>query len=60
MRVILLKQARIRHESGEIVNVSPEEANFLLSVGIAKPVNEGKQGMYETPETPKKKVTRKK
>lgn len=58
MKVFLLKQAKIMHEAGEIVEVSPECANFLFSVGSAKPVKEST--LTETPETPKKKVTKKK
>ena len=35
MRVKLLRDARINHKSGEIVEVSPEEYKFLCSVGSA-------------------------
>ena len=37
MKVQLLKDARIKHKAGEIVEVSPEEFNFLVSVkaGVA-------------------------
>ena len=35
MKVKLLREARIRHEAGEIVEVSPAEAGFLLSTGSA-------------------------
>ena len=35
MRVKLLRDARINHKSGEIVEVSPEEFKFLCSVGSA-------------------------
>lgn len=35
MIVRLIREARIRHSAGEIVNVSPAEASFLLSVGSA-------------------------
>ena len=35
MRVKLLRDARINHKSGEIVEVSPEECKFLCSVGSA-------------------------
>lgn len=35
MRVLLLRDSRIKHLAGEIVDVSPAEANFLLSVGSA-------------------------
>lgn len=40
MRAELLKEARIKHKPGEIVEVSPEEFNFLLSVGAAKAAEE--------------------
>ena len=33
MKVKLLKDARIRHKAGEIVEVSPEECFFLTSTG---------------------------
>lgn len=36
MRVELIRDARIRHKAGEIVEVSPEEYVFLTSVGAAK------------------------
>lgn len=42
MRVELLKDARIKHKAGEIVEVSPEEYNFLASVNAAVPVAEEK------------------
>ena len=35
MRVRLLRDARIRHNAGEIVEASPAEAAFLTSVGSA-------------------------
>lgn len=35
MRVKLTRDARIRHKAGEIVEVSPAEAGFLISVGSA-------------------------
>ena len=38
MKAVLIKDARIKHKSGEIVEVSPEEFNFLVSVGAAKSV----------------------
>ena len=40
MRVKLLRDARINHKSGEIVEVSPEQAEFLISVGSAEKVAE--------------------
>ena len=36
MKVKLLRAARIWHQAGEIVEVSPAEAGFLLSVGSAE------------------------
>lgn len=45
MKVKLLKVARVKHQPGEIVEVTPEECRFLTSVGAAEPVKE---------ETPKK------
>ena len=51
MKVKLLRAARIRHEAGEIVEVSPAEAGFLLSTGSAVPVAEEKPATQrETPE----------
>lgn len=38
MKVRLIKDARIKHKAGEIVEVSPAEYNFLTSVGVAEPV----------------------
>lgn len=49
MRVRLLKQARITHEAGEIVEVSPAQVGFLLSIGAAEIVE-----LRETPEKPKR------
>jgi len=36
MKVRLLRDARIKHKAGEIVEVSPAEANYLLSVKSAE------------------------
>ena len=35
MKLKLIRAARIRHEAGEIVEVSPAESGFLLSTGSA-------------------------
>ena len=72
MRVRLLRDARILHKAGEIVEVSPTECHFLTSVGSAVEVAV-KAVVVETPEEPavteetesveekpKKKTTRKK
>ena len=50
MKVKLIRAARIRHEAGEIVEVSPAEAGFLLSTGSAVPYTEPVK--EEEPEKP--------
>lgn len=55
MKLLLVHPARIRHNAGEIVEVSPAEANFLISVGAARVV-EGK----ETPEKETKTTAKRK
>ena len=35
MKIKLLRDARINHKAGEIVDVSPAECHFLVSVGSA-------------------------
>ena len=56
MKLLLKRAARIRHEAGEIVEVSPVEAGFLLSTGSAvyPPVKAKKPETpeVEKPETP--------
>lgn len=51
MRLLLKQAARINHEAGEIVEVSPAQANFLLSVNAAEIIR------TEQRETPEKKTT---
>ena len=48
MKVKLIRAARIRHEAGDIVEVSPAEAGFLLSTGSAVEIYE--PTVRETPE----------
>ena len=50
MKLKLLRAARVRHEAGEIVEVSPAEAGFLLSTGTAVRCAEGNVIKRETPE----------
>ena len=57
MRVQLLKPARINHEAGDIVEVSPAQGAFLMSVGSARPVEFATKNEIEKPE--EKKTTRK-
>lgn len=51
MKVRLLRESKIKHYVGEIVEVSPAEYSFLVSVGSAEPLDEEKR---ETPEANKK------
>ena len=55
MKVKLLRDARIRHKAGEIVEVSPAERNFLVSTGSAMEVAVNPPEV-ETPEKPIAKV----
>ena len=57
MKLKLTRAARIRHEAGEIVEVSPAEAGFLLSTGSAVRVSEYVPAR-ETPEDAEEKETR--
>lgn len=43
MKVKLLRDARINHAAGEIVEVSPAEFQFLTSLGQAVPVSADKK-----------------
>ena len=63
MKLLLTRAARIRHEAGEIVEVSPAEAGFLLSthsaVEYADPVKpETPEAMMTAEETPEAKTPR--
>lgn len=57
MRLRLKKAARIQHQAGETVEVSPAEARFLLAVGAA--VIEAAP-VVETPEPPKRETRKRK
>lgn len=50
MKVLLLRDARINHKAGEIVDVSPVEFGFLTSTNSAVPVT-----AQDKPKTKKKK-----
>ena len=56
MKLKLLRAARIRHEAGEIVEVSPAEAGFLFSTGSAVRAAEA-PAMREIPEEAAEKET---
>ena len=40
MKVRLLRDARIAHKAGEVVDTTPAEGAFLISVGSAEPILE--------------------
>lgn len=50
MKVRLIRDARINHKAGEIVDVSPAEMNFLCSVGSAVLVETATKKVVETAE----------
>lgn len=63
MKVKLLRDARITHKAGEIVEVSPAEFGFLVSVGSAvevavKPLKKAETAVNI--EKPKEKKSKKK
>lgn len=51
MKARLLKAARINHKAGEIVEVSPDQLNFLVSVGAAEALRESEAKETATPKT---------
>ena len=51
MKLLLKRAARILIEAGEIVEVSPDQAQFLLSINAAEIIRDGQR------ETPEKKTT---
>jgi len=59
MRVLLLRDSRIRHKAGEIVEVSPAEAGFLLSTNSAVPIAAQEQPKQEPKKTVKKTAVKK-
>lgn len=51
MKIRLIRAARIRHEAGEIVEVSPAEAGFLFSTGSAEEIRTAAQAIETTEES---------
>ena len=56
MKVRLIRHARITVKAGEIVEVSPTEAAFLISTRSAVPVS----AVKETPTAPERQTANKK
>ena len=48
MKLLLTKAARINYNAGEVVEVSPAQAQFLLAINAAQPLE-----VREVPEKPK-------
>ena len=59
MKARLIKDARIHHKAGDIVEVTPAEFNYLASTKQADLYVEERQAI-ETPEEKPKRTTRKK
>lgn len=61
MKVRLLRDARIKMKAGEIVDVSPVDFDYLVSVGLGEPVRAEKPKTVEQPKAtqPKKRATKK-
>lgn len=61
MKVILLRDQRILHKAGDIVEVSPEVYAFLISVGNARAVKEAPQTVKQEEAKPaaKRRTTKK-
>lgn len=57
MRVKLLKDARIWHKAGEIVEVSPEECHFLISTDGAVVEAVKTSAVKSEIETPEEKIS---
>ena len=55
MKVFLLRSARIKHNAGEIVEVSPVDAHYLISTHSAKLVAEAAEVTEQKPKGKKKK-----
>ena len=54
MRVKLIRDSRILHKAGEIIEVSPAEASFLLSVQSAIEVRDEQKTVTEKVTTRKR------
>ena len=55
MKVKLTREARIRHYPGETVEVSPDEARSLISLGSAVPVPAEPSAVKKAPTKKEKK-----
>lgn len=58
MKIKLLRDARIKHNAGEVVNASPAECQFLISTGSAVKVSEAVKKEASTAEEKKTTIKR--
>lgn len=56
MKIKLLRDSRINHKAGEVVDASPTQCDFLISVGSAVKVSEAVEKV-ETATAEEKKTT---
>lgn len=56
MKIKLLRDSKIMHKVGEVVDASPAECKFLISVGSAVKVSEAVENI-ETATAEEKKIT---
>ena len=61
MKIKLIRDSRIKHRAGEVVEASPAEAHFLISVGSAVECRAevAEATPAETPKTTRRKITTK-
>ena len=57
MKIKLLRDSRIKHKAGEVVEASPAECNFLISTGSAVRVSNAVE--KEAPKAEEKKIIKK-
>ena len=59
MKIRLTKDSRMYGRTGDVVEASPELAEFLQSVGMAEPAPDARELTAGTPRKPKKTAKRK-
>ena len=57
MKIKLLRDSRITHKAGEVIDASPAQCEFLISVGSAVRISEAVK--KEAPAAEEKKITMK-
>lgn len=57
MKIKLLRDSRVTHKAGEVIDASPAQCEFLISVGSAVRISEAVK--KEAPAAEEKKITMK-